>query len=269
MSEEEKDLALQHLIGLSARNPDLVIIPGTVAWKKPFARLGGKRYQGGRAGIGIDAVDRVLARFDLCGALKPVSRAAEAQQSIQTAANRQGVALADPLSGPIGATNAPASQDKLNAMVGMNEDQTYMARNTAYVLYAGGLRLKYHKNGDFHEVLDGAQTIHIPGTYSGAAPVGNLVFGLEICLDHAIGILQPDGGPFGRPHLHVISSAAVQRISQHTVTRPGGYLLSPCCNDAWSGVWRHRPDGSFTRLASFRTVPIGGDPLRFYQIYLN
>jgi hypothetical protein len=35
--------------------------------------------------------------------------------------------------------------------------------DTAYVLYNGEVRLKYNKQGDHHEVLDGTSTIHIPG----------------------------------------------------------------------------------------------------------
>src|SRR4051794_4668878 len=40
LSQDKKDLVVKRLEQISGGNPGILIVPGTVAWKKPFARTG-------------------------------------------------------------------------------------------------------------------------------------------------------------------------------------------------------------------------------------
>jgi hypothetical protein len=84
---------------------------------------------------------------------------------------------------------APTNQQKLNELGGGNV--THMARNTSLIYLAGKKVAKYHKAQDFHEVVDTkGDTVYVPGDRVPTFTVEGLVYGVEICLDHAFGSLQ-------------------------------------------------------------------------------
>src|SRR5689334_5736729 len=69
-TQGEKDAIVEKLKLLSARHPGILIVPGTIAWKKPFVRTG----------------EQLFKKDKVTGArttgLKTVSRAAKAQEAL-------------------------------------------------------------------------------------------------------------------------------------------------------------------------------------------
>ncbi|MFO0891726.1 MAG: hypothetical protein U0790_21605 [Isosphaeraceae bacterium] len=115
---------------------------------------------------------------------------------------------------------------------------THMMRNTAYLLFNGETRFKYNKKGDFHEAIgtDG-KTVFIPGEKLGLSPsIGGLIFGMEICLDHALATLNT-GFPSGSqdPDIHVVISDDV--VNEKTNMRARKYFVHASTSSSQTKVY--------------------------------
>ncbi|TKC87738.1 hypothetical protein FAZ69_15740 [Trinickia terrae] len=237
IEESDQDDLFREMIALSREVRDLLIIPGTVAWRRPFGRI-------------EESVDAVR----------------------QNAGLLFGGDLRQPVSGPLyGVVPAMSSGNKLAKLgsVGLVDADEFRAENTAYVLLNGTLLFKYNKRSDFHEVLTPTGgTIHVPGILDGRFEVRTneavprtIQFGLEICLDHSYGTLRR-ATQRGRVDVHIITSAATTLIPSHVAVKHNGYLVHACSNQWQSEV----------RLEGW-SVPhfneSGSAPLRLYDLTLN
>lgn len=273
IEEDEKERHLTRFKQMSETCKGLVIIPGTIAWRKPLLRSGPKLLH---------------SKGRLAGQAKTVSRQEKAVQAVKYYAERQKMQLARPLSGPLhtplGPRPALTTQQKLDALEQAGpllnlSDVQFLARNTAYVLYNGDVKLKYNKQGDFHEVLDGMKTIHIPGKLDGRFNIYNddhsrrIDFGIEICLDHVFQTTGKEIPHLGEVDIHVISSAQVSEREEFVAVRDGGYLVHACSNDNYTGVRQlnRRLFGgkSLDVEKPFEEEELNGAPLKFWQIDLD
>ncbi|OEZ63805.1 hypothetical protein [Duganella sp. HH105] len=240
ISEADKSVLLGELTALSTAYPRLLLIPGTIAWRKTFDRVGAKQTS------------------TKTGLPKAVSRQDKAVAALQTYANHMQFAMDERLAGrrrSLGGTahNAPTTAEKVAEVTAAAA--IYMARNTAYVLLNGAVVLKYNKRGDYHEVVQADHaTIHIPGSQMGrfeVQPVQSVLqpgvpqprpitFGLEVCLDHACGTARRDLAAHagGEVDIHIVSSALVSIGNERLVCKPGGYLIHACSHRPWSKVMR-------------------------------
>jgi hypothetical protein len=190
------------------------------------------------------------------------------------------------VSGPLNSGRvAPTTQQKLNALnaakawapyVPFPGDLEFMARNTAYVLLDGRVLCKYHKQGDFHEVLVGTDTVHIPGRLAGRFPVQPtspaqrpITFGIEICLDHVGHAVEKDIKYMGKVDVHIITSAQVSTEAAQVATTDAGYVVHASSNQAYSGVWRRGYFGGLSDAKKIYDHPFSGHPLQLYEIELD
>jgi len=138
----------------------------------------------------------------------------------------------------------------------------------------------YNKQGDFHEVLDGTSTVHIPGKLDGRfeIPTTNasqraIKFGIEVCLDHVYQTVGKET-PFhyGDADIHIISSAQVRERKECVSLRHGGYLVHAWPNDAYPGVKQFGTGwlgGTSLGDANVFLAENTGHPLRFWEIDLG
>ncbi len=134
----------------------------------------------------------------------------------------------------------------------------YVVRNTAYAFHDGFRVLKYHKrwastttpetskrNGELHEFIPGHRSGNFPVTIQGSGYTVTLKCGLEVCADHGPETLAHSEG--GRAlDLHFIVSNMVSNRSGSLAARSGGFVVhasSECIGsaDAHSG-----PSGVYT-----------------------
>jgi hypothetical protein len=229
LEEVDKDALVEYMKNLSDTMKGLLIVGGTVAWRKPFDRPEGRRQHSKGALIGTDKL----------------TRTEKARTAIDAYANLVFQNTSDPHTEDLsadwqqsggGLKTAQTSKDKIDeiwaASVFDGGPAGYVGRNTAYVLLDGNVLLKYNKRGDFHEVLVGDGTVFVPGIFDGRfevttaeQPPRTIQFGLEICLDHAVGVLRRTVVPKGRVDVQLITSAAVAVEPKHVAVKNQGYLV--------------------------------------------
>jgi len=198
-SAAEKDQIKQGLLQLSATYPDVVLIPGTVAWKEEL----------NRADRATTAAQVTTAIASLPGNMPPTYGAElqSAHDRIKLGKNRFGLQKATKM--------------------------RWFGYNTAYVYSAGVSVGELNKSVPFFEFSGedpGDKIVMIPGFTSGAmtmpvldgaTPGQRLTVGVEICADHGPGRLANCSG--GRVDIHVLVSAT--QIAQHPAAREGGLFV--------------------------------------------
>lgn len=169
---------VSQLSGMSKQYPNMLIVPGTVLWAKDAVRKSdssmdlAKRYT-----IEMKNVERLQKLRDQTKTAFDKGYVAQGETSMQTA-SASGVTKFDKTTNTLTYNMDQAEQAQLK-----------IVQNTAYVLL-GGKVLKYHKNGNFAEVESETRPmVFQPGSVDGRFTVGNVRYGLEICLDHNIGML--------------------------------------------------------------------------------
>jgi hypothetical protein len=272
-----KDRLLTELLSLSMAFDRMLLVPGTIAWRKPLLRTGPYRYKkqaDGTRGTTLKTTDRLTKAYD-----RVVEGTRRSAAVFGSPFNQE---LQDPLSGDLDDAGtvvhaAPTNWQKLQELGSSAHPgtATYVGRNTAYVLHDGRVLLKYHKQGDFHEVLDTTgTTVYIPGVLNGSFEVDGVRFGLEVCLDHNIGYLRkhPDGK---EPHIHLIASASVSLDRHNVRVKEGGFVLHADAEPNDTQVVRRQKRVLLKGKMSGNdenpvdTVTVGGDPLKFYVIHLK
>lgn len=223
----EKDVRqeLQRLFEqLSTRHAGILIVPGTVSWRKPMPQ-----------DIG-EWTDKV-AKYG-----RILRKAGKYTWNLPAGS------LADhPVSDPTKTyLHIPTPQEKINAL------GSYVARNTAYCYLDGKCLYSYHKIGDFHEVLNwgvgNKDTVNLPNKRPGRFEAGGIQFGISICYDQSL--YRIDETPAGYNHcemqmttnevdMHILLSACIPPDLQLANLKQGNaYLLSCSSHAAFNGVMR-------------------------------
>lgn len=263
MEQAEKDRIVGFLKALSSQYPSLVLVPGTIAWKKPLNRSEAQKY---KKGTTIEKDESRMQKF-----MKRIDAAANTE--IELAPNAASRMIADQIKRAGGDHEAvarfssmeyrqvitrqlvDAARDKQKATktkmvtnVMENAARCSVARNTAYGFYEGKEVARYHKRGDYFEVLhtesDDGYVIYEPGGGPEGAGdrfhVQNVWFGVEVCLDHQMGFLSQTGGV--RPDVHIIMSADIEFVKEHAFVPTGGYIVHASSNAACTSVY-HNDNG--------------------------
>lgn len=224
MEEADKVIQLARLQALSLNHPRIILVPGTIAWRKPLERMGAK------------------LTSTKTGELKAVSREHKSVKALVSYAVDMKLVPNDELAGPRHGVKAATTAEKIGFV--RDVAATHMARNTAYVLLGGNVILKYNKRGDFHEVLQpDNSTIHIPGALMGRFDIRTedptlrpITFGIEICLDHAFKTAARGLPNFGNVDIHIVTSAALPIVEERLICKPGGYLVHASSRAAYSKI---------------------------------
>jgi predicted amidohydrolase len=241
LDEGQKDAALATLRGWSQWFPEQLLVPGTIAFRKPLVRPATK------PGVRADGSVKADRTMKLVANLRAAPDTPRIQQAY--AGNPHAV--------------SPSTADKL-ATFGLHEQlrrmglpvQTFIYKNQAFVIQNGHVLYKYNKRRDFFETHGAPNDIHAPDTSLGATQViHGMTFGFEICFDHnqgalagdiarehqVAGALQNHGYAVAMPvppQIHVVVSASVHNAG--SPVREGGLYVHASTADAQSGVWRRR-----------------------------
>jgi hypothetical protein len=258
------DDLLRKLDSLSRAFPRILIVPGTVAWKKPFdlAELQAReRYYRGRAAhmppltgepltralraeYQRSAIDSSLtdsadrARYKRTNNLDmPTELVSEAEfDTLKTthpqlyATMVQVVSALDRLG-----KAAYAAIDRYNANPG---GITHTMQNTAYAFLNGQVVFRYSKQGNFHEEVGDSGLVFAPGARSGVQDIEGIKFGFEVCLDHNLGVLSRQLRAGHHIDVQVVTSDWVKYKPEHAVVRDGGYFVHASTNASATGVWQ-------------------------------
>ncbi len=308
LSETDMDNAARAFTEISKLYPKILLIPGSVAWKKNMIQTEAqkdlthdKQKTGEKMGGGRYA-SKPLSGLLWDWITDPANASFFAANKTNFA--NDGISITDPnklysfflrkddlLRIVANATGNQLSTFKahlsviptLDAKLSALNTATSMMRNTALALLKGRTRFKYNKHGDFHEAIgDGSKTVFIPGSHAGVCTIGAIRFGFEICLDHALGYLgrvqttNPiASGLMREPRdIHIVTSAAVQNNTGNMYVRPGGYFLHASTNKSWTCVYHNEPPskglpGGLKTLTPISSGDlIDGDPLLLYRIEL-
>jgi hypothetical protein len=257
MSEGQKDILLAELQTLSRKFRRTLLVPGTVAWQKPILRA---KEKPGAKGRGVKAIERLKEGTRRQFRTVTIDGTEADNYSINDCGRQRqpdvrdekGTLLLRPLS----------NVKKVKAL----RDATHVARNTAYVLLDGDIKLKYHKQGDFLEVLNSrGETVFVPGVSDGTFEVDGIDFGLEICLDHAAGFLSNlSNGSL--PHIQIITADNVTLVPHHIHTKQNGYVLHA---DTWANRTELVDVGRWIVLDPVAEVVLEHDTLKVYVIELD
>jgi predicted amidohydrolase len=217
--ESVRGWILFKLRALARQCPDLLIVPGTVLWSSQ-ALTSPTQVQKQALAKGASPKD----------AFKQAVLVAELKNKPRIQAMQESLSKGQP-DWQYSPSVAPVRAQALNpvALLGPNPMPLDVAFNTAYVLL-GSTVLEYNKTGNYKEVKGEAKPlVFFSGGIKGIFSLGGIRYGLEICLDHNIGVLADVTNPQRKPvDVHLIVSDSVQfkqsdaKVIFHSSTVPKG-----------------------------------------------
>ncbi|WP_146093724.1 hypothetical protein [Xanthomonas arboricola] len=272
MPEDEKDLLILELKKISLDYPRMLLIPGTIAFRKPFIR----------------PLSKMLKRG---GGLKNLSRNEKLVERLQT--DFLNTTFAQEHRGNKNAINLGAS-DQLywlyyalqwigGDLAKLNHFHIY--QNKAYVLLNGQPIFTYEKRVGFFE-LEGVTTenqFYAPDSRrNNCIYIGGKKFCFEICFDHHKGVaklytdyeksraatsLHSNGAGTVdiSPDFHIVLSDWVPTEKEHIVTKPGGYFIHASSMASESTVIQNGGNGS-TTVTPLPITNLDGSPLSIYKV---
>src|SRR5579871_4720382 len=118
----------------------------------------------------------------------------------------------------------------------------YMMSNAAYGFLNGEVVFMYSKQANFNEEVGDTSLIFKPGGRNGVRDIEGTRFGIEICLDHDIGMLSRQARPDRPIDIQVVLSDAVQRKAESlSALRDKGWLIHAATAAPENGVWHKTP----------------------------
>ena len=217
-SKDVKQFIVSRLSALAKKYPRMLIIPGTILWKKSAYRQAATTTTIGSRGGNVVPSPKNQTRVN-----STLGRIATANAQFQTDANLPGWSHA----GRFGRDDSDQTNEATFDMPRYYLEHadtlhTQIAQNVAYI-FKDDVVLKYHKAGNFKEVEGEADNIvFAPGVISGVFKVGNVTYGIEVCRDHCMQVLKSGGGTV---NIQVIISSYIPNISQGMAMSNGGVLV--------------------------------------------
>ncbi len=257
LEKDERDNVVAALQKISSRyGSQLVFAPGSIAFRQKLSS------------IAIDRLEKVsLAKTHIETAATHLQKR---QYPSLTGDAYLDKTLASDLAG-----HAPQTpREKLQQLHKAGTDTTgtyYLADNAMYLFNRGRIIASYTKRADFHERLPDApaNTIFIPGIKPGRATVGAINFGIEICFDHANGVLKSTPSGTGvLPSVHLLCSASVGNDTSSVLVREGGYLIH-ASSDESETVIRRKMSGAWQDAMEKQSPIAKGGKLKLGTIELN
>lgn len=246
ISEEEKRGLVRSLAVMSRDFPMMIMIPGSIAWKKPMLRSN-KTSRLEKFHQRIEASSKVQMHQAPDWVSRSINNAPNSKIKALYFETRERM-LSDQLKTVQETSKQTIARADSNALE--TPERCFFARNTAYAFQDGKEVGRYHKQADYFEVFpeesDGGFVVFMPGgggRQQDRFQVGPLGFGMEICADHEVGYLSARGGL--SPDLHVVLSAKVRLDFTHTVTTKGGYIVHACSDSHLCGVYGNGLGESF------------------------
>jgi predicted amidohydrolase len=219
-SQDVKRYIVSRLRTLARQYPEILIIPGTVLWKKnAFSGVLtlGKPGEGLKRQQTQKSVDRVN---------KTLNRIVNARAQFNTTSNFPGWSHSGQFGRNPDSYNTEHNEDKFfmpkHYLENAKDLNTEIAQNVAYI-FKDDVVLKYHKVGNFQEVMnEQSNIVFAPGNITGLFKVGGVPYGIEVCRDHAQGVLS---GSLQNVNIHIIISSWIANTPVRTALTNGGVLL--------------------------------------------
>ena len=285
--DEDQKLEIQlRMLEISANiAPDLLIIPGTIAWRKPLDRSFesfARRQR--RKKPSISELDLQIL-WNIKEGFNP--RREKAAQEIERTAKhlyKAKLGFYQPqLHGSFNETTLPESPPAFNLpgttnqvrtpqqkVTDIRSHATHMARSTAYAFLKGQQVARYHKQGDFFEVLSNVdREVFVPGPYGkeGRTPefwLGGISFGIEICYDHGLGALKARRG--STVDVHILLSAHLEATAHANRAKTGGCLAHASSMHSSAGVFGIDSHG---RLMKRADPWEDGPSMQFFRVQIR
>jgi hypothetical protein len=258
LMEDERDIVIQNLLGLSRRIPQMLLVPGTIAYKKKVIRPESQKRRmdpntGERTGRVKEKsrYDKALWKFDNHWAAVDYAYSVNIPNLANTAMEL-------------------VAQRKQKFMNQYEEFQTWgsagwwgvdepeIFKNTMYVFLSGSIICKYSKQGDWFESLSDKNAHFNPGGRPNIHILKGIRFGFEICRDHSLNVATTTIASYkarnlatvlgAEPQIHIVLSDEVE-IENYPMCN-NGYLLHACTNEPNSGVWYKDDKGKSGRANS-------------------
>ena len=216
-SQDVKRVIVARLSALAKQYPKLLIVPGTILWKK-------KAYQS-EMKIGQRTPPQQTAK-SVARVTKTLNRITTANTQFGTERNNPGWSHAGQFGRNPAAYDTDHNEDNFDMpdyyLQHADQLKTEIAQNVAYI-FKDDVVLKYQKPGNYKEV-ENEQTniVFAPGNISGLFKVGNVAYGMEICMDHALGVLASANQEV---NIQIIISSWTTNRAGKTVLSDGGVLL--------------------------------------------
>lgn len=224
LSEEEHAKLIEECKQLSQKHPSTLIVPGSFLYRK---KLNTKRKE--KATKTINDVNNKLR-------LKNVWTI----DSKDDSKHFIGHSTTGEIVGEFVKVDGSFKRDSIEQTLQKIQDYDYMLRNVAYGFYNGRIVFKYHKvglNADIDSLDDNrTRTVFVSGGGPRDIVFNGVRIGLEICLDHDLGLLkhlQPDL----KFDIHLIISGSVDNISDHFRHTSNGYVIHADSEEEPSGVF--------------------------------
>jgi len=218
-SEPVRGWILTRLKALSRACPDMLIIPGTVLWaSQALTRPTFVQEAAEKRGLSKkDAFKEAVLVAELKNKprmnamINSLSAGKEDWQYSKSATPAKNLLVPYAIP-PSVKGSKPTQAFALNPLrlLGPKPMPINVAFNTAYVLL-GSKVLEYHKTGNYQEVKGEVRPlVYFSGGVKGIFTLGGLRYGLEICMDHATGVLADPSNPNRKPvDIHLIVSSFV------------------------------------------------------------
>jgi hypothetical protein len=253
IDENDKEENLETFKELTAKlthpTGKLLLIPGTMAWLKPFDREKGiarhRAAEKEKRSPGKALPDRgAKAAHDLDYAALKRGRQIYRGHTHHPA-NDMRYAQWGAETGFVGGNaygNRPVPKtDAKRDLITNRQDQVQILRNSLYVISGGQVLHKYNKVADYHEVLDmdDQPSVFVPGDMERQTKeLFGKRFGFEICLDHDLDIL---GFGRGKPikeavDFQILLSAKVD--TKQAYLKDGGIFIHASSDKHQTGVLR-------------------------------
>lgn len=265
ISAVQRDSCVQRICKLSKNYPNILIIPGSIAWKKTFERDARDKKTTDRRLRGIGHIEHYInldnnyhiggttaRKLDIDGTITYRPSMAAKKEIVR------GNSFTENVKGKIFHTEKMIK---------------YYMRNTAYVFHNGNIIYKYHKLGDFFESINTSDTVFIPSQRSPIVSIQvtasqKMTFGFEICLDHNLGTLNAISKDTGAAPLdfHTICSASVENEINNMCMRDGGYMLHASSEQQSTAIYERVGSDKRPVLTIENSYP-SGFKLEFKKIF--
>lgn len=244
ISALDHDNVLRQLMQLSSCYPNLLIVPGTIYYSRDL----------------YDEKERLKWLRDLTKAkqtAREINRGYVINQDMILGQNKQVV--------------PKLNQVSVNVMTG----KPIRIFNNAYMLRNGQILFFYEKTADFLEARGATpdKQVFIPGNRSGDAQTWGsqfpLKFGMEICFDHAEGILRRRNIP--GLNYHIVVSDWAKTATGNFAMEDKGYFIHASTNYSESSIY-YNSKGTMINLTTdkkywkYHSVLGGGGYLDYYSI---
>jgi predicted amidohydrolase len=248
-SKNRIELALKQL---SKTYPKILLVPGTIHYD-----------------VQLDTQSKIEAGYQLLKAAK------DRILREQALANPKSVLDRSMQHQPTGVNSKVASMNELADNLLDKKTALKKVHNLTYLLLDGTVMSQYDKHTDFYESksISPDRSVFIPGTQDECPEIGNATrkfrFGVEICFDHANGVLRRTTPT--NLHFHIVVSDHVGNQLANVAMNNTGYFLHASTKYDNSVVWHKLANGQFvdeTFSMNLKSIPVGADHLDYYLLQL-